>query len=44
MDDTGDSDIYEIHLLKVMLMAQVAWAAVSADTIQNCWNHIGINK
>jgi hypothetical protein len=41
MDDTGESDIYKIDLLEVMLMAQAAWAAMSADTIQNCWNHMG---
>jgi hypothetical protein len=33
MDDTRESDIYKIDLLEVMLMAQVAWAAMSADTI-----------
>jgi hypothetical protein len=44
MDDAGESDIYKIDLLEVMLMAQAAWAAVSADTIRNCWNHTGINK
>jgi hypothetical protein len=41
---TGESDIYKIELLEVMLMAQVAWAAMSADTIRNCWNHTDINK
>jgi hypothetical protein len=40
----GSLIFIKIDLLKVMLMAQAAWAAVSADTIRNCWNHTGIDK
>ncbi|GJE99376.1 DDE-domain-containing protein [Phanerochaete sordida] len=41
-DEAGESDIYKINLLEGMLMAQTAWRAVSAETIENCWRHTGI--
>ncbi|EGO04766.1 hypothetical protein SERLA73DRAFT_149150 [Serpula lacrymans var. lacrymans S7.3] len=39
LDEAGKDDIYKINLLKVMFMAQEAWASISADTIKNCWEH-----
>ena len=42
LDEAGEDDIYKINLLEVMLMANVAWDAVSAETIRNCWNHAKI--
>lgn len=42
LDDMGEDDIYKINLLEVMLMAKDAWDAISAKTIENCWNHTKI--
>ena len=42
MDDTGEDDIYKLNLLEGMLMEKASWDAVSSKTIQNCWNHTGI--
>ncbi|KAF7966020.1 hypothetical protein HWV62_40475 [Athelia sp. TMB] len=42
MDEAGEENIYDINLLEVMLMVNDAWEAISATTIQNCWNHTGI--
>lgn len=39
LDDAGKDDIYKINLLEVILMAKVAWDAVTPKTIRNCWNH-----
>ncbi|KIJ08822.1 hypothetical protein PAXINDRAFT_34512, partial [Paxillus involutus ATCC 200175] len=39
LDEAGDTDIYKINLLEVMLMVKEAWAEVSAETIKNCWQH-----
>jgi hypothetical protein len=44
LDEAGATDIYKINLLEVMLMTKAAWDAVSAETIQNCWNHTGIQE
>lgn len=30
--------------VEVMLMAKEAWASISAQTIENCWNHTQIQK
>jgi hypothetical protein len=42
LDEAGEKDIYEIDLLKVMLMANDAWKAMTPETIRNCWRHSGI--
>jgi len=39
LDAAGERDIYKINLLEGMTMAKAAWDAVSAKTIQHCWNH-----
>ena len=44
MDDAGESDIYKINLLEVMLMARQAWDVISPETIRNCWRHTGITE
>lgn len=43
-DEAGVDDIYKINLLEVMLMAKEAWASISAQTIENCWNHTQIQN
>jgi hypothetical protein len=42
LDASGEREIYKIDLLEAMLMVNEAWDAVSADTIEHCWNHTGI--
>jgi len=44
LDEAGEDDIYKINLLEVMMMANDAWDAISAETIRNCWNHTGIQQ
>jgi hypothetical protein len=39
LDDAGVDDIYQLNLLKVMLMAKAAWDAITPETIKNCWKH-----
>lgn len=42
LDEAGESDIYKINLLEVMLMVRQAWDAVTQETIANCWRHSGM--
>jgi len=44
LDDAGEDDIYNINLLKVMLMVKEAWKAVTSEMITNCWNHTKIQN
>ncbi len=44
MDEAGESDIYKINLLEIMLMVRQAWDAVTPETIANCWKHMGITE
>lgn len=44
LNEAGEHNIYKINLLEAMQMAKKAWAAVSALTITNCWNHTQIQK
>lgn len=44
LDEAGEHDIYKVDLLEAMLMAQEAWDSIEATTIQNCWNHTGIQR
>jgi hypothetical protein len=39
LDKAGETDVYKINLLEVMMMAKKAWDEVSAETIRNCWRH-----
>jgi len=41
-DKAGECDIYKINLLEGMLMARDAWADVTQETIEHCWNHAKI--
>ncbi|KAG6839566.1 hypothetical protein C0991_001449, partial [Blastosporella zonata] len=36
------ADIYDIHILDAMRMADMAWADVDTTTIHNCWRKSGI--
>jgi hypothetical protein len=42
LDEAGEKDTYETDLLKVMLIANDTLKAVTPETIQNCWRHLGI--
>ncbi|KIK13078.1 hypothetical protein PISMIDRAFT_119603 [Pisolithus microcarpus 441] len=42
LDAAGEHNIYKLSLLEGMTMAKAAWEAVSAETIQHCWNHTKI--
>ena len=42
LDDIGERDIYKISLIEAINMALKAWAAISSETIMNCWEHTGI--
>ena len=44
MDEAGESDIYKINLLEIMLMVRQAWDAVTPEMITNCWKHTGITE
>jgi hypothetical protein len=44
LDDAGEQDIYKINLLEAMLMAKEAWDSVTAQTIEHCWEHTGIQR
>jgi hypothetical protein len=44
LDDAGERDIYNINLLEAMLMAKDAWNAITVTTIENCWDHTGIQR
>ena len=44
MDDAGEEDIYRINLLEIMLIVRQAWDAVTPQTIENCWQHVGITQ
>jgi hypothetical protein len=43
-DELGEADIYKINLLQVLQMAAAAWDDVTPKTIENCWNHAGIQR
>ena len=42
LDEAGESDIYKINLLEVMLIIRQAWDVVTQETIANCWRYSGI--
>jgi len=42
LDAVGKRNIYKLTLLEGMTMAKAAWEAVSAKTIQHCWDHTKI--
>jgi hypothetical protein len=42
LNDVGKQDIYNIILLKAMLMANEAWDSISSATVEHCWNHTRI--
>ncbi|KIK24707.1 hypothetical protein PISMIDRAFT_98057 [Pisolithus microcarpus 441] len=42
LDAAGKCNIYKLSLLEGMTMAKAAWEAMSAETIQHCWNHTKI--
>ena len=42
LDAAGERNIYKLSLLEGMTMAKAAWEAVSAETIQHCWDHTKI--
>jgi len=42
LDAAGERNIYKLTLLEGMTMAKAAWEAVSAETIQHCWDHTKI--
>jgi hypothetical protein len=44
LDEAGEAGIFDINQLEVMKMAREGWAAVSCDTIKNCWAHTGIQR
>ena len=44
LDDAGEWDIYKISLVEAMFMAKDAWHAISSETIENCWEHTGIQR
>ena len=44
LDEAGESDIYKINLLEVMLMVRQAWDVVTPETIANCWRHASITE
>ncbi|KIK81065.1 hypothetical protein PAXRUDRAFT_80468, partial [Paxillus rubicundulus Ve08.2h10] len=39
LNEAGEDNIYKVNLLEVMLMVKDAWASISTETIQNCWEH-----
>ena len=41
-DELGEENLYEIDLLKAMLMANKAWKQISQSAIANCWSHMEI--
>ena len=41
-DELGEENLYEIDLLKAMLMANEAWKQISQSAIVNCWSHTKI--
>lgn len=42
LDEAGEREIYKITLKEGMMLAEDAWQAVTAETIQNCWDHTQI--
>ena len=42
LDAAGERDIYKINVLEGIKMSEAAWNAVTAETIQHCWNHTKI--
>ncbi|KAB5591184.1 Tigger transposable element-derived protein 6 [Ceratobasidium theobromae] len=42
LDAQGVANPYKVDQLQAMRLADCAWQAVSATTIQNCWHHTGI--
>ena len=43
-DNADEEDIYKINLLEAMVMATEAWKSISPATLENCWNHAGIQR
>lgn len=41
-DNQGIENMYKIDQLQAMHMARAAWAAVTPQTIMNCWKHVGL--
>ena len=41
-DSSGQADIYSFNLLETLHMACDAWDDVTAETINNCWDHTDI--
>ena len=44
LDTIGEEDIFKIDIREAMLMAKDAWDRVQPTTIENCWNHTGIQR
>jgi hypothetical protein len=42
LNDAGESDIYKVNLLEVMMIAKNAWDIVTTETIEHCWKHTKI--
>ena len=42
LDEAGEHDIFKITLKEAMMLADEAWKAVSAETIEHCWDHTQI--
>ncbi|KAG8725166.1 hypothetical protein FRC11_001900, partial [Ceratobasidium sp. 423] len=41
-DNLGVTNMYKINQRQAMDMAADAWRAVTPQTVQNCWNHVGL--
>jgi hypothetical protein len=44
LNEAGVRDIYTISLKEGMELAEAAWKAITAETIQHCWNHTKVQQ